>query len=253
MKKIIRNFCYVLFLFAVLSAMGFGVSKSSATVLSDANMRFVRLHATLLDSMGHPYQSVGWNTKGDWKDLTKSQMMSGYLMFKYLLIPGAPWMQWQGQIRISIREEAQVETIGEESFHPLKIPGQKEMSLIMWKTTYTDGKWIGVGQDKIYACGEDGTGKQIGWLKYKSLTIETGETVLLFMTKGMEANAMWEGDVEDTAYREEKEGKGTPIGKLEFRPVKLEDGKETVILMFRPLSGDATWTGVRNGKIIKSK
>jgi hypothetical protein len=96
-------------------------------------------------------------------------------------------------------------------------------------------------------------GKQIGRLAYKSLTIETGETMKLFMTKGMEPNALWEGDVGDTSYREEKEGQGAPIGKLEFRTVKLEDGKETVILMSHPLSGNAPWTGVRNGKIIKSK
>jgi len=122
----------------------------------------------------------------------------------------------------------------------------------MWKTWETNGKWIGCGRDnKIYECGDDGAGTQIGTLAYKELTIEPGETLKLFMTKGMFGDAKWEGEVGDTLYREEKDGQGKPIAKLEYRPVKLEDGSEAVLLMSRPMS-DGAWVGVRDGKVIES-
>jgi len=110
---------------------------------------------------------------------------------------------------------------------------------MMWKTWETNGKWIGCGRDnKIYECGDDGAGTQIGTLAYKELTIEPGETLKLFMTKGMFGDAKWEGQ-------------GKPIAKLEYRPVKLEDGSEAVLLMSRPMS-DGAWVGVRDGKVIES-
>jgi len=204
--------------------------------------------------MGNPIKAVQWNTKGEWKELTESQWVDGRRMFKPLLIPGAPWMQWYVKITIAFGENNQFETIGQEEFRQVTIAGEKDSSrLMMWKSTYTNGKWIGVNRDKIYESDDSGKCKQLGWIAFKELTIEANETVMLMMTKGMASNAQWEGDVGDTAYIEKEEGKGTPIGKLEFRPVKLSDGSETVILSFRSLNPNSKWVSVRNGVIIRSK
>jgi hypothetical protein len=179
---------------------------------------------------------------------------ASYLMFKYLLIANAPWMQMgRGEEYIGT-ESGRLERVGEEAMHALNVPGQEPVTMLMWKSIDTNGKWVSVDWVKggIYEAAEDGTGSQIGWIKYKSLTLETGETVLLFMTKGMAPGAVWEGDVKDTMYRETTEGKGTPVAKLAYRPLKLEDGTESVLLMSRPLHGSAVWTGARDGKIIES-
>lgn len=216
MKKILRNSWCGVFVCVVLSIIMGGVSSSNATALSDANMRLVRLRATFLDRSGNCIQNVKWNTKGDWKEITKSQRISGYMMCKYLLIPGTPWIQWQNEIHIAVGKEARIEKIGEERFHPLKVQGQKESQLMMWKTTYTDGKWVGIDRDKIFECSDDGVGRQIGWLAFRHLTIDTGETVLVQMTKGMEAEAMWEGDAGDTAYRRKRKAKGRPLANWNF-------------------------------------
>ena len=161
-------------------------------------------------------------------------------------------MQWNGKIAIAIGDSNQYEVIGQEEFHPVKIPDRGDVKLMMWKTTY-NSQWTGVSQDKVYECGEDGIGRQIGWVGFRRLMIETGETVMLMMTKGMQPGACWAGDVGGTAYQEREEGKGTRIGQLEFRPVKLEDGSQTVILMFRADGQNSEWVGVRNGKVIGTK
>jgi hypothetical protein len=251
---------------AVLIPISLGVlvchaaSPDAAAVLLDARLRSARLRASLLDAMGNPIENVGWNKAGEFKQVTQRRWVpivrdgkkSTMMMFRPLLIPGAPWMFWNGEILAAASEGAPARKVGDESYHPIRVPGQEPMKLRMWKTTETSGKWVGVDGPKIYECGEDGAGAQIGSLAFRELALESGEVVLVFMTKGMAPASAWEGDVAGTTYREAAGGKGKPIAKLAFRPVKLEDGTEAIILMSRPLTAVAAWTGVWNGKVIRA-
>jgi len=258
---IIRSYKFGLAL-AVLCVLASGCRSGQKISLFDATMRSVRMRHMLLDTQGNPIQFGSWTPKGEfmkmteteWVPVDKGDRKEQWMMYRYLLIPNAPWMRiGEDGAFIVAQANGHAERIGEhDQWHPVNISGQKPMTIIMWKTTDTNGKWVGVVDDRIYESAEDGTASQIGWLKYKSLTLETGETVLLFMTKGMTPGAVWEGDVKDTLYRELAEGKGTPVAKLAYRPIKLEDGTESVLLMSRPLQGKAVWTGARNGKIIES-
>jgi len=235
-------------------------STDPAATLSGAVLRAARVRATLLGPMGDPVQYAGWNKAGDFKKITETEFISVHedgktvsrMMFRPLLIPGAPWMAVRGEILIAARKDARVEKAGEESFHAFRLPGQQTIHRMMWKTTETNGKWVAVSYPNIYVCGEDGAATQIGSIAYRELAIESGEVVKLHMTKSMAPGSAWEGDVADTTYREASPGKGTAVAKLAYRPVKLADGTETVILMSRPLAGDAPWTGVRNGKVIEA-
>lgn len=253
MKNITLIICWSLLLVISIPVVSCGTPNTQNAELFNTNMRFVRLRATLLDSSGNARQMVQWNTKGTWEKLTETRWVNKYRMFRYLLIPNAPWMQWYGNISIAVDEKSPIEIIGKEQYHPIKLPGQKEIQLMMWKATFTNNKWVGINRDKILECGEDGVGKQIGWLSFRHLTINSGETLLLYMTKEMGKNDKWEGNAGDTVFIEKKEGYGTPIGKLEFRRVKKENGKETVILMFRSLSDSGNWIGVQNGKVVEFK
>jgi hypothetical protein len=253
MKKFILVICWSLFFSMTISTLSFGQSDKKNSAIFDTTMRFVRLRATLLDNSGNAVQMVQWDTKGTWKKLTETKFINKRLMFRDLLIPNAPWMQWYGDISIALDEKAPIELVGKEQFLPVKLPGQSGIKLIMWKATFTDNKWVGIDEDKVIERSEDGVGKQIGWLSFRNLTIDSGETLLLFMTKGMGKNDKWEGDAGDTVYREEKEGHGTPIGKLEFRSLKSEDGMETSILMTRLFSDNTKWFGTQNGKVVELK
>jgi hypothetical protein len=246
-------------LFAAACSAQSGPPKAA---LLDAEMRSARFRASVLNAMGDPIQYVGWNKADELRKITESQWVPvqedgkkvNRRMFRYLLIPGAPWMAMgHGEIVIAAREGARAENAGEEGFHPLQVPGQEPMKVWMWKTAETNGKWVGVVDDKVYECGGDGAGAQIGWIAFRDLALDSGEVVKVFMTKGMAQGSAWEGDVADTRYREAAGGKGAPIAKLEYRPLKLPDGTETVVLMWRAPGGNAPWRGVRNGKILEDK
>jgi hypothetical protein len=234
----------------------------NTALLFEVTMRSVRMRETLVDPMGQPKDHVEWNTahqfiqmtETDWVPVEKGDRKAEWRMYRYLLIPNAPWMRiGEDGAFIVAKAGGHAERIGEhDQWHPIAIPGQKQMTIMMWKTTATNGKWIGVVDDRVYESADNGTGSQIGWINFKNLTLETGETVLLFMTKGMAPGAVWEGDVKDTVYREMAEGKGTPVAKLSYRPFRLEDGTMSVLLMSRSLQGKAVWTGARNGKIVES-
>jgi len=245
---------------AAHSAAAKPVDKMAA--LFEVTTRSVRMRETLLDQMGRPKDHVEWNTahhfiqmtETEWVPVDDGDRKAEWRMYRYLLIPNAPWMRiGEDGAFIVAKAGGPAERIGEhDQWHPVTIPGQKPMKIMMWKTTATNNKWIGVVDDRVYESAEDGTGSQIGGISFKRLTLETGETVLLFMTKGMAPGAVWEGDVKDTMYRELTEGKGTPVAKLAYRPFKLEDGTMSVLLMSRPFQGKAVWTGARNGKIVES-
>lgn len=235
----------------------------NTAALLEVTMRSVRMHSTLLDPLNQPVSEVEWNSSGTLMKITETSMISledggskeSYLMFRYLLIPNAPWMQMGSGKEFIATESGHLDRIGEESTHKMKIPGQEPASYLMWKSIDTNGKWVMVfwlRGSRIYQADEDGTASEIGSITYKSLALETGETVLLFMTKGTAPDSVWEGDVKDTMYRELTEGKGTPVAKLAYRPFKQEDGTMSVLLMSRPLQGKAVWTGARNGKIVES-
>jgi len=235
------------------------VATDTTAVLLEAALRSARLYLSLLDSnLENANQEVQWNRAGEFKRVTEVRMVDGRLMFRPLLLPGAPWISVPGrtaggEILHVAREGAPAEKVGKVHVQSFSLPGQKTThQTIMWKTTETNGKWVGAKFPEIYECGDDGKGAQIGTLGFGELAIESGEVVLVIESKGMAPGSVWEGDVGDTTYRESTEGKGTPIAKLAYRPVKLEDGTETVVLMSRPLSGKAIWTGVRNGKVIVS-
>jgi hypothetical protein len=252
----------LLVVISLLGIPGMSCAKGAPPEQLDGTMRAVRLYKTLRDPSGNPARYVSWKQGGEFKEVTEQRFVPvekeagekvSMMMFRPLLIPNAPWMMIRGKIYVAARPEARAVQIGEEAFHPLNLPDQKPMTSMMWKTTETNGKWIGVIDGKVYAADEDGTGAQIGLLAYRSLTIETGETVLLFMTKGMVKGAVWEGDVGDTEYREVSEGKGKAVAKLAYRPFKLADGTETVLLMSHPLGNGGAWTGAWDGKVITVK
>jgi len=140
LNKVIRRFSNVLFVSTIVTVLFsstgcFGESKDRIT--SDAAMRSARLRKTLIDGMGHPIQYVGWNKKGDFKMITESQFLPvvheeknvQMMMFRYLLIPGAPWMQMKGKYYVAASSGANVVNVGEEAFRTLKVQGQEPRTL----------------------------------------------------------------------------------------------------------------------------
>ena len=98
---------------------------TSDVVLLDVKMRAIRMKETLLDNHQDPKQHVEWNTDHAFKEITKGYewvktedngKQTTRRMFRYLLIPDAPWMSWNssdGGFYSAAHEGARAEKFGE--------------------------------------------------------------------------------------------------------------------------------------------
>ena len=246
----------------LLPACGQAGASNDEAVVAEHLLLSVRLDHALYDGMGNVIEYREWHdgsfkktSEQAWQPVKLNGEDKTVRMWRYLIIPKAPWTGRVGRDTYIMAPDGTAERVGtDEGYVPLNVPGQDGYKLHMHRSTATAGTLIGEHGARILQRGPDDTAVQIGTLESRDIRLDSGVVAAkVLMTRGMGQDAVWEGEVGNVTYRENQPGQAIPVRVLEYRKVKLHDGRETFLLMSRPAKGAGTWAGVHEGKVYREK
>ncbi|MBN1772768.1 MAG: hypothetical protein JXB32_15975 [Deltaproteobacteria bacterium] len=219
-----------------------------------------RLALTLHDHEGNPLPNREWydgsfreTAEVAWQPAKLDDREQTVRMWRYLVIPNAPWIGRVGSEMFLKGPDGALQPIGRDAgFVALRAADGSERALHMHESVSTAGTLVGEDGERIFRQAADGTPVQIGVLAIRDLRLDSGETARrVLLTRGMAEGAPWEGEIGDVTYREVEPGRAVPVRRLEYRKVRLDDGHETFLLMVRPSNGTGPWVGVHRGRVYR--